>query len=103
MSGSQTGSFVLIAIFAIILAIVFSVSPQKKTPSEAFLIIIGYSLIFMAFGLLTACLTGKDCVKVLTQEDAGGFGRAYSAGLVVFFAGILFGFKQVITWLLHKK
>lgn len=84
MSSFQTGSFVLIAIFAIILAIVFSVSPQRRKPSKTFLIIIRYSFIFMAFGLLTVCITGKDCVKVLTQEDAGGFGRAYSAGLVVF-------------------
>ncbi|MFZ2161508.1 MAG: hypothetical protein WAW02_04755 [Sideroxyarcus sp.] len=103
MSGSQTGSLVLISIFAVFLAVIFIVSPQKKKPSKAFMIIIGYSLIFMGFGLLTACLTGKDCLKVLTEEDAGGFGRAYSAGLVFFLAGVLFGFKQLITWLFHKK
>lgn len=103
MSGAQTGSLVLISVFAVLLAIVFSVSPQKARPLKTFLAIIGYSLAFMAFGLATSCLTGKDCLKVITQEDAGGFGRAYSAGLALFLAGMLFGLQQVILRLWHKE
>jgi nitrogen fixation/metabolism regulation signal transduction histidine kinase len=102
MTGSQTGSFVLILIFAVFLAIVLCVSPQKKTSSKTFATIIAYSCLVMAFGLVTACLTGKDCMRVITQEDAGGFGRAYSAGLVLFLAGMLFGAKQVVSRLFRK-
>lgn len=96
MSGPSTGGWILVSMFATILAIFLSAISTKEKSFKVFLKMMIYGVGCVIFGIATACVTGKDCLDVILLKDAGGFGRAYSAGLVLILAAILFGAIQLV-------
>lgn len=97
MSGVQVGAWVLTLVFSFFLSLVFLFSSKARV-----IPIFRYGILFIVFGVVLSCLTGKKCVDVLTLEDAGGFGRAYGVGLAVVIAGSILALKNLVVWIVKR-
>jgi hypothetical protein len=97
-TSSQQGLLIVIFLFAGAISVIAYLAKDRNLSLSRILIFGGGCALF---GLVTSCLTGRDCFDVLFLKDTAGFGRAYVAGLImvastpfVLLLRVLFGKSQ---------
>ena len=98
MSHIQVFNIFVILFVGLILPIFHFFTPMKRTNSLKVTALGGVCSIF---GIAAACMTGKNCLEVVTLIDAAGFGRAYVFGLGIVLAGVLIGLAKYFNEM-HK-
>jgi hypothetical protein len=77
---SQQGLLIAVLLSAVVISVVAYLAKERALSLPRILIYGGGCALF---GLVTACLTGRECLDVLLLKDTAGFGRAYVAGLIM--------------------
>ena len=77
----------VILVVGVILTLLYYIQ-KKKNPHKASGIIVS-GFLCSVFGIVAACMAGKECNEVALLINTGGFGRAYVVGLGILLSGSL--------------
>lgn len=89
----QEGLLLSILLLGLGLAIVAHIASERGLSVPRILL---YGVGCSIFGLVTACLTGRECLDVLMLKETAGFGRAYVAGLGIIISAPFVALLRVI-------